>query len=369
MDFFDSLAVAFPIWQMACLSPFSLSDHQMTSVSKQIHRNFSFAVMFTQCLVIILSLVFLKFFIYPELPQALKTIDTIQLLLVQVTALVIFCESYKKRFIQMDFLRKINSIDFILEYKIGISPNYMKRRNTNIIRLCRWIFMDVSIFIINFVILFISYVIAHRWWALLYASFAVCSLRYYQITTYVDIIQHRYHQINQFINSIEVKKNDESKAEDSKVLVQTSQNVRTIFQKYKNGRPYEKLSDLRRVCRLLSSANHSINIMFQWSIPTIIMNDFIHILVNSYWTLRIILENKAPLYQLLPPFLWTILNFNHLISLSAVCHHATEEAQNAACFLHKIDLTGRDTTLRDMVGLNRAKITFVSTNLKFNFVK
>lgn len=323
MDFFDSLAVALQIWQFVCLSPFSLKNHQMQSISKNIHRNFSFTVIFIQCVIIILSMVFLKHIIYSGLPQTLRTIDTIQLIFIQLTALVIFWESYRKRFVQMDFLRKINSIDFILEYKIGISPNYMERKNTNIRRLLRWIFMDISIFIVNFVIMFIALHIAYRWWLILFSSFLICSLRYYQITTYVDIIHYRYCQINQFINNIQLQ--SEPNENLNVDLAKTLGNVRTIFQKYKNRRNYEKLADLRRICRLLSSANRSINDMFKWSIPTIIVNDFLHILVNCYWTMRIFLENRAPLYYLVPPLLWTFLNINHLISLSAVCHYATEE--------------------------------------------
>lgn len=328
MDFFDSLAIALHVWKWVCLSPFSLKDHQMTSVSKNTHRNYSFTVMLIQCVVIVLCLVFLKHFIHPETAQALRTIDTIQLTMIQLTALLIFWESYKKRFIQMDFLRKINSIDFILEYKIGISPNYAKRKMTNILRLARWIFMDISIFIVNLVIIVTAYEIVYRWWLVVYASFFICSFRYYQITTYVDIIHYRYCQINQFINSLQLHNEKFSDEYLNVDLTKTLKNVRTIFQKYKTKRTYEKLADLRRVCRLLSSANYSINEMFQWSIPTIIVNDFLHILVNSYWVLRIFLENKHPFHYLIPPLLWTGLNFNHLISLSAVCHHATEEVSS-----------------------------------------
>lgn len=327
MDFFGSLTVAFHILQLVCLSPFSLKDHQMKSTSKNIHRNFSFAVIFIQCLVIVLSLVFKKYFVMETLPQTTRTLDTITMSLIQLTALVVFWESYKMRFIQMDFLGKINSIDFILEYKVGIRPNYMKRKNTNIIRLVRWIFLDFLIFIIDFVMMYTTYEIAHRWWLIIFPSFFICSLRYYQITTYVDIIHHRYFQINKFINTLQVK-NERIKDENLNIdFTKTLKNVRSIFQKYKTGRIYEKLADLRRVCRLLSSANYSINEMFQWSIPIIIVNDFLHILVNSYWVLTIFLQNKGPLYHLLPPLLWTFLNFNHLISLSAVCHHATEEVK------------------------------------------
>lgn len=323
MDFFESLSVAFYLFQTLCLSPFSLKNHKMKCISKNIHRISSFSAMAVQVLQIILSLVFIQHIVKPDLPPTIKMLDTITMVLIQSTALLIFWESYHKRFVQMDFLQKINSIDFILEYKIGINPNYANRRKTNIIRLLRWMTIDVSIFITNFVLIYIFYPIAYRWWAILSVPAFIYSMRYYQITTFVDIINHRYYQINQFIGNL--NSHDRNEDNFNVDLVKTLNNVRTIFQKYKSGRIYEKLNDLRRVCRLLGSANQSINDMFQYSIPLIIVNDFSQLLTNCFWVLRIFLENKSPLEHAIPPLLWAVWNFHHFISLSTCAHYAAQE--------------------------------------------
>lgn len=89
---------------------------------------------------------------------------------------------------------------------------------------------------------------------------------------------------------------------------------------------YEKLHHLRRVCRLLSSANRNINEAFKYSIPLIIVNDFLQILINWYWILRILLRPDIRVFHLIPPLFWSMLNFNHVVSLSAACHYATDEA-------------------------------------------
>lgn len=325
MDFFDSIFVPFSLLQVFAFSPFSLTNRQMKSITKNTHRNFSFAVMLTQLLVTILSLVFVNHIIFWALPQTIKTLDTITMTLIHLSAFLIFLESYKTRYIQMDFLRKINSIDFILEYKIGISPDYVSTRKTNIWRLIRWIVFDIVVFLTILIIFVIAYPTAYRWWLVCYPSFFICSLRYYQITTYVDIIHHRYQRINQFIENFSVQsENDILKDERINVELAKTIHVRTLIQKYQTGRLYDKLFDLRRVCRLLNSANNAINEMFLWSIPLIIVNDFLHILINSYWTLRIFLKNGA-FFHMIPPSLWTFSNFNHVISLAAVCHHATDE--------------------------------------------
>lgn len=323
MDFFDSFSVAFRMWQFTCLSPFSLRKHKIKSIPKNIHRIYSFSIIAIQVLVIILSLAFLKHIIFIETPQTIRTVDTLVMLLLQLTAGIIFYESYTKRFVQIDFLRKINSIDFIFEYKIGISQKYEKQKQNNIFRLCRWLILDLVIFVTIFVAIWYAYVITYRWWTILYASFFICSLRYYQITTFVDIIHSRYCQINQFINKL---RPDEDEHKNINVeLVKTLQNLRRTDQSCKSGSIYEKLRDLRRVCRSLSSANYCINEMFQWSIPLIIINDFLHILINAYWILRLLLEPKARAFRLIPPSFWMFINLNHVISLSAVCHRATHE--------------------------------------------
>lgn len=307
-----------------CLSPFSLKNLQMKSFAKNFYRNLSIAVIAFQALVIILSLVFVKEIIEPKLPPTIKTLDTLEITLIQVTVFVILLESLNKRFVQIDFLRKINSIDFILEYKIGITLNYRDRRRTNIIRLLRWIIMDISIFIINLVTLCIIFRVAHRWWIILYVSFIICSLRYYQIITYVDIIHYRYTQINQFINNLH-KKQEETDENVNYDLLKTMKNVRKMSDQHKSAHIHEKLSDLRRVCRLLSSANRCINEMFQFSIPLIIVNDFLQILVNCFWVLRIFLADDSSLNYLIAPLFWAFLNFNHVLTISAVCDHASKE--------------------------------------------
>lgn len=90
---------------------------------------------------------------------------------------------------------------------------------------------------------------------------------------------------------------------------------------------YEKLHHLRRVCRLLSSASHNINEAYKYSIPLIIVNDFLQILINWYWILRILLEPKIRFFHLIPPLCWSLLNFHHVVTLSATCHYATDEVR------------------------------------------
>lgn len=323
IDFFDSLLVPFRLWQCICLSPFNLRIAKKNVIPSNWYRNFSIVIILIQVLQIILSFIFLDHLIPAKLTKSVRTLDILTLTLIQFTTLMIFWESYSKRDVQMNFLRKISSIDFILEYKVGIHPTYKKQKKIIDQRLLRWLMLDIVIFMINFGILFVAFDISYRHWTIYYLSFVICSLRYYQITTYVDIIFHRYDQINQFINHLQPF--DDNQKNVNVELVKTMENIRNIFHTYKCCSIYEKLRDVRRVCRLLNSANDNINEMFQSSFPLIIVNDFLQILINSYWVLRILLNPHVKIFYLIPPLFWTFLNFNHVVSLANVCHHATEE--------------------------------------------
>lgn len=328
MDFFNTISVAFCLWQYICFSPFSLKSSKKSFISKKVRKIFSLTVISIQLLVMILCMVFVDQFVYRKRAESIKVADTITMILVQLTALVIFYESYVKRSIQKEFLQKINSIDFILEFKSGIILMYAKQKKTNDQRLIWWLLLSFSIFLTNLVISWISFQILYRWWIMVYASFLICSLRCYQIITYVDIIRIRYCEINKYIKKLEIQANNHDTIDDD--LQQTLTNDCTILKKTKSTCIFQQLINLRRVCRLLSEANRNVNEMFQLSIPLIVINNLIHIMVNSYWILRIIFSTKAPFQFLVPPMLWTFLNLKHIFLLSSVCFYATIEVRGNA---------------------------------------
>lgn len=323
MEFFDSISVAFRIFQCVCLSPFNLKNANSNVMSQNMRRVFSLAVISIQLLVMVLCLIFVDQFVYRKRAKQIKIVDTMTMALVQFTALVIFCESYKKRAIQNEFLHKINTIDFILEYKIGIILNYAKQKKIHEWRLIWWLIISLLIFIVNLVVAYSSFEILYRWWIIVYASFFICSLRCFQIIVYAQIICDRYCQLNKYINSLPSHGANHQNVNFNHE--QTINNVCTIFKSTNSTSDHEQLFDLQKICRLLSEANRCVNEMFRWSIPLVVVNDFVHIIVNFYWILRVILSRKAPFKFLITPLLWSFLNLNNVIWLSSVCHFATKE--------------------------------------------
>lgn len=340
MDFFDSISLPFHLWKFTCLSPYELKSQQNQSHHpSNFHRNCTIIVITIKLLVVILCGIFFNEIISPDLKQTIRVLDGLTLLLAQFAALVILWESFNKRRIQRNFFHKINSIDFLMEFKFGIRPNYEQVKKTNARRMIGWLVVIAANFLTNFVIMSIVYDIAYRWWTVFFASYFFCSLRYHQITTSVDVIHYRYQLLNQFINHLRMDK--ENNDDDDDVNLKRSMfNVDEIMMDNasvtmvnQSDSIYEKLHNLRRVCRLLSSANHNVNEAFQFSIPLIIVNDFLQILINWFWILRILLRPNIRMFYLIPPLFWTLVNFIHVVSLSATCHHATEEVSfRVFCF-------------------------------------
>lgn len=330
MDSFASIALPFHLWQITCLSPYDLKSQQNQFDSTNFHRNSTIVVIILQLLTVILCGISFNDIISPDLKQTIRVLDGLTLILAQFAALIIFWESFSKRQVQRNFFQKISSIDFLLEFKIGVRPNYEQKKKTNARRMFGWLVVLAAIFITNFVIMSIAYDIAYRWWAIFCVSYFVCSLRYHQITTCVDVIHCRYQLLNQFINQLKMDKqnhdgDDFKKSERPMFSTEILTDNAPVTMVDSPDSIYEKLHHLRRVCRLLSSANHNINEAFQFSIPLIIVNDFLQILINWFWILRILLRSNIRLFHLIPPLFWTIINFIHVVSLSATCHQTTEE--------------------------------------------
>lgn len=331
MDSFASIALPFHLWKFTCLSPYDLKSQQNQFDPSNFHRNCTIVVIILQLLTVILCGIFFNDIVSPDLKQTIRVLDGLTLILAQFAALIIFWESFSKRQVQRNFFHKINSVDFVLEFKIGVRPNYEQKKETNARRTIGWLIVFAATFITNFVIMSIAYDIAYRWWAIFCVSYFVCSLRYHQITTCVDVIHCRYQLLNQFINQLKMDRQNHDGDDNTKSgrpmfnCAEILSDIAPVTMVHSSHSIYEKLHHMRRACRLLSSANHNINEAFQFSIPLIIVNDFLQILINWFWILRILLRSNIRLFHLIPPLFWTIINFIHVVSLSATCHQTTEE--------------------------------------------
>lgn len=368
MEFMASISVVFRFWQLICITPIGI-DPQLKPTTRNVYRTYSFILIAIHVLVIIISLIYGNDLLHPDSTPSVKVVDRFTLLLTQLCCLVVFFESYIKRIMQINLLQKIRSIDFILEYRIGLKLHHIDQKWDNINRLFRLLMLNTTVGIMLGVTSYILYgqiyIYIYRWWLCFYPSLFIYSMRCYQITTYVNLIRHRYHLINRFFKKLQVQK--EQSGNINIDLAKTLDNVCTIIQKHKSKSVHKRLSDLRRVCRLLNSVNRNINDLFKWSIPFIVFCDFVAILDNTYWTLSLFFENNSHWHYLIYPSFWIALNFGHVIMLCSVCHHATEEvwnlviictsqgsirliffiqANNVSCHLHGLDLNGRDPILR-----------------------
>lgn len=323
MDFYDSLSGVFRVWQIVCISPFSLKNLQSAEESENDRRVHVAIAILIQISFAVLSCIFANELMLPEANQAVRTVDLITLLMVHFCALVIFLESYVNRHKQQECLRKINSIDFTLEFKVGIKIDYPTWKRIYTRRMILWFSLSGFIYCELVTASSILFINVSKWWLMFLPSFFICTMRYLQIITYVNIVHHRYQLINEFISNIgrENESNDQSKPYIE--LKEITNNLTIITRRKCNS--YEKLNDIRRICRFLGSVSRNINGMFQISLPILIANDFLDILDNLFWNLTAILSGGSPFYISLLSVCWPIMNFFHITSISNACHQATEQ--------------------------------------------
>lgn len=159
MDFFDSISLPFRVWQFTGLSPYNLKSSEKQSEPSKIYRNSIIVVIAIQLLIAILCVILFSEIVPPKNKQTIRVLDGLIMWLAQFTAMVIFWESYGKCRIQQNFFHKINSIDFLMEFKIGIRPDYPKKKKLNTRHLFGLLVLIVANFVTIFVVMYIDMIL------------------------------------------------------------------------------------------------------------------------------------------------------------------------------------------------------------------
>lgn len=325
MQFFKSILVPFRLWQLLLFSPFGLKRkigvfRPTCNVQHSMCAFFAIGVHIT---VSLLTYIFIDEIVPTDTPPATKALDILIMVLTQLVALVALIESHQKRKKQIEFLQTINSIDFILEYKVGIDPNFQSQRRHNLLRLIAWTTVHITLITGVYVYFCVFFGSFDRWWLLLGISYFLCSIKFHQIVTYVNLIYYRFALINTFIESSCIRKEYYVHSINTDFL-KTMKFFKKSLSKGMQTTIHEKLADLRRVSRLLVTANLLINDIFQWSMPINIANDFFQFLYNMFWVFRYFLLGFSIHYWILPLFP-VILIVYHMIALTTACDDTAEE--------------------------------------------
>lgn len=281
-----------------------------------------------QLAVIVHGLVDLKHYIEFNDRSMIKIFgDIFAMTLVRVTCISIVIESWLKRSLQISFLNKINEIDTILNKKLQISLNYEMQRRKSIRRLITIIGLYLCLQMIVFTVSFDPEMSLFLVFCALYAvPLFVCTIRYEQFISYVDLITYRFHLINKCIKTLILKKT----FDDVKTLEKFPQFVynRSFFigqdKKLEAHLIMNKIKHLRDTYRLLIKVNQMLCRFFNWSMLANMFNDYCNVLINLYWlTLNVVQQGTK--IEFFFSLFWSLFNMGMLILLTRACYFACNE--------------------------------------------
>lgn len=319
MQFVGALFPSFFIWQMFSLSPFTLARVSLRPKISNLHSFISIVSAIIQIVVLLGGLVHPKHYVVLENRSFVVTAgDFASMTLIRITSISITIESLLKRSHQIEFLRKIDQIDNILNTKLIIDAKYNYHQRGNIVKLIVWIGM----FLLLEGNMILSTIVAgmetfQMYFALYTIPLFICLMRYQQFVTYVNLLHDRYAAINEYVGHLTLAKcGDPIQARRKPTWHRTSDFMPLLV--------LNKLKHLRRAHRIIIEANKTLCQLFGWSMLLNITNDFFNLLINSYWLIINIINGESKL-QLIGILSWGFFNITMLISVSKACHIACHE--------------------------------------------
>lgn len=252
-------------------------------------------------------------------------------MLVQFNALALFVESYTNRHEHKDFLLQINSIDFLMEYKIGIAIDYESQRKHHRNRVAGYLIVHVIVFLIATITIYLIFNSGIDRFLVEFFSVFIVALRYYQLAMYVDVLNQRYRLINHYLDTSQEHLNSQrfisKRANFSRILDKANQ-IGTVNNKPRRQRTnigFDKLQTLRRVCRSLYTACYTINSLFKWTMALCIFTDFVHFMFGVYYILNVLLGTEGTAALLIVPVARFFMVAYHVAFFVIDCGECSEE--------------------------------------------
>lgn len=356
MDFIETLLPSLRVWQFFCLSPFALT--KKTRWPKFV-RNFNFYCLIyitIESAVLLHGFIFTRYYLDWSEELVIVYGNLVTMTLARVLAILVVIESWNKRSIQIDFLKKVSKIDSILSYRLNICLRYDSYRRETSWKSILWLIAFVAMqiyFVVTMSKNEADKSLLHFWLAYM-APFFICSLRYHQMITYVRLVRYRFESINNFIQSVCFV---EERRIPNRDLIKMMQNIiKTIptSSEYGDNKmfSYKKLVEVRAAYQLLYEASEEINMLFRWTLPINIANDFQKGLTNIFFFITYALKwdwSMSDFRGIAGPLIWAMFNIGHIMILSSACQHACEEAELTPALLHNVDFSLNDQQLADLV--------------------
>lgn len=356
MNFFDSIWCPFRLWQLLCFSPFTL-DQIPTAIPRRI-RKFYFAIAVVAMFHLLIIFAAFCTCEYLRLTRDLWILISAILhtnfgILTHAVALI---ESFARRNKQKQLLLQFDQIDSIVRHKIGIPIDYVTQRHQYVRRLKRRCIIYCLLATLSFGAIFTQRFIICLRSALSCCYYIIFVIWFHRYTTFVDVIYKRYRWINERINKIYLNDLNRMGTNENLTVVDGLVMCENRDEIEKNGQPIDKfqlIRDIKEASLLLVEASKNVNEIFAVSSTFFVFFEFVSLFLVNYfyfeWAIRhnSIFGAIISVIQLLP-------HCDTLLSLTAVCENATEEARKFKGYVQKLNIISVNTELSRLVSLSHS---------------
>lgn len=318
-----SLVWPLRVWQILAFAPIGVAKKLLLPTKNTKLYYYAIVAMLIHVISLVLSLIFSSTYIDWSDNSISKFDDFLAMVIVRTSSCIIVGEAIFKLNKNIDFLKQIIRIDFILCRKLQIRIDYKKYQFRNnlitAIWICGLLFCLTSILITMHELGKATDV---RFWSFYIGPLIVYSMNYHRMVMYVFVIRRRYQFLNQFIEKIcmlqekSMLKKPFDQLSKKEVFLNDSLAVQLISE--------SQIKDIRNIYHLLYEATEIVNELFLWSLPLGIAIDFHRLLVNVFFIFAVWLLNSNWIVLIIA-ISWGCLNAAHIIMLSHACHTTSKE--------------------------------------------
>lgn len=328
MKYIKHMFAIFRTYQLCGFSPFALpfDPNQIWCAihsSDKRHRRwliYNYSLLVTLFLLVVCNFVYHEIHSDTRVSTMLNYLTFLMFSAMRMLAVFVVFESLLTRSRQMQMLYLLNDVDEILSKDLVITLS-----RSGLFWLIFWLIKLTSLQTMIFIMKYgrtrsVLSVSLSLWYTV---PLFISSIRYYQVTHYIELIGHRFKLLSNYTNSISGRE-FEIKSKIQTVVRGQFQTEEDNFKR--NNDLYDEVVRIRRVYHNLWQATICLNSSFRWSLLLSIGCSFVIILVNSYRSLLYILskpDDRAKFggNSIIIFFIWAVFHSIYFVKLSGSCYN------------------------------------------------
>lgn len=331
MKYIKLMFAIFRTYQLCGFSPFPLPfDSKSNHSLDKRHRRwliYSYSLLVTLFLLVVCNFVYHEIHSDTRVSTMLNYLTFLMFSAMRMLAVFVVFESLLTRSRQTQMLYLLNDVDEILSKDLVITLDYRHLRRSSLYWLIFWLIKLTALQTMIFIMRYgqtrsILSVLLSLWYTV---PLFISSLRYYQVTHYIELIGYRFKLLSNYAYSICGRKFE------IKPKIQTLRSKEDNFKR--NNDLYDEVVRIRRIYHNLWQATIFLNSSFRWSLLLSIGCSFVIVLVNSYRSLLYALskpDDRAKFGgdSIIIFFIWAVFHSIYFVKLSGSCYNVLRKVWN-----------------------------------------